>query len=65
MNESFTLLVCTKEDFNDFKAVDPSKDTAPVKVERRPSHSIFPAKKYHSFETHKEPSSPSFDDFSF
>ena len=36
MNESFPLLVCTKEDFNAFKVTAPSKDTLPAKIERRP-----------------------------
>ena len=45
MQESFSLLVCPKEDFNTFKVADPSEATAPVKVERIPPQPIFPTNK--------------------
>ena len=56
IHESFPLLACTKEDFNDFKEADPSKATAPDKVKRRLLQPIFPSKKDRSFKTSKEPS---------
>ena len=63
MYELFTLLVCTKEEFDAFKEVDLCKATAPTKVERKHPHPIFLTEKDHSFKISEETSSPSFDNF--